>query len=765
MDFSDQLKAFEDAVVDGFYGACGRVLSDHAPDAVTPVLWLLLDHALLLLQAPVFLTATLFNDAGNACRRFSSLSPQDKAFLQVDPTTGVVVARSNADADGFRVELTLIQRPHGEAYAELYLDMAAAQRGCQRLLDAECRRVVSALRRLKENHPPDPSGCEALVIRKDVWERLFDRIGKSLDPIINEFSGSRFFPRDCHGVRRLFVAPRQPFTNDHWEGETALRIVYGAGGMPALYPYTARVFLTPGQVQERDGLSWSDVKQLLPLCQAERSVADTPLTSGIIDFGFIDERRSTEGVSREHYQKHGPSVAERKSIETIIYGEGADKESIFYVPIHIGGLPWVTLFSFHVESREGSPGESRLELLWNRFHIYRDLVPIIAEKASQAIVQAFVDALAETGREHLSQLADRDRFAREVTAGWREVCAAFPYGEVRLTIDSGDEVLELRRARQNLQFYLSISGERHVAFRMLTAKALSEQLAVRLQAAIEARRDERHTLMGLAAHEWVRKLSESISLSENVMEKSADLKEGVSDSTFSCRIDGVLDAICTLYGVLQSDRDLPWVMDKGGLLAGSIHFSDSPPEERDLLFLQDLFEFHARALLNAMPLSGVSVRYHFTAGLQPTRAYDVILRREEPGIAAVWNRIDRKLRFLGAPWPLDAEANGARKDSQSLLSALTLGPRELLRNGLRHGARGSDGVVDFMIDIEIERKMLTARICNAVDSTSVEKIFHDIRRRLNQLQDAIPLSQFTSPTLHDQNVVTEFRINIGNTAQ
>lgn len=114
--------------------------------------------------------------------------------------------------------------------------------------------------------------------------------------------------------------------------------------MAACYGYTARVFLTPTQARER-GLTQQEMDTLGPLGQGARAIADTPLTSGIIDIGLPGERDALKNPnSREHYPQ---TTARLKELEDKIYGPDWRSESIFYVPVHIGGIPWLALFSFH----------------------------------------------------------------------------------------------------------------------------------------------------------------------------------------------------------------------------------------------------------------------------------------------------------------------------------------------------------------------------------------------------------------------------------
>lgn len=113
---------FQDAVVDGFVGACRRVLRGPPHDTTAdkrPILWLLLDHVLLLAQSPVHISASLVDTTGRIRRRFSSLSLQDRAFFGIpalaEDAFDCVVARTKA-GDGTEVVLSLHELPGGGAF-------------------------------------------------------------------------------------------------------------------------------------------------------------------------------------------------------------------------------------------------------------------------------------------------------------------------------------------------------------------------------------------------------------------------------------------------------------------------------------------------------------------------------------------------------------------------------------------------------------------------------------------------------------------------
>ncbi len=466
---------FPNAVVDGFKSACGRVLRGRLTGGGTdprPILWLLADHILLLSPSPAYLTISLVErSTGGILRQFSSLSPQDRAFWNL-PSLSDEEPRSDIAAETQFETATValrLRRIPSDSSQEI-LSSAAAE-GAQHLLEEAGSRVLTALQSLPSDHPDERTARPAPVIAENLWHRHVDLIRTRLDPILTSYGRCELFPQDSHGLTRLFVVPRQPFTDRFWRGQSALRSVQRSSQLrPAEYGYTAGIFLTPTQQAERE-LTEHELEALGPLPNGARAIADTPLTSGIIDIGHPGERAVHNPYSREHYP--GTMEANVKALEDRIYGPEWRSESIFYVPVHIGGVPWLALFSFHREQPTPAAPAS-CDLMWRRYHIYRDIVPTIAEEMAQAVAQAFADALSEAARDHLAIVSDPGLFAERVTSAWKVLSVAFPYGEARLSPKTiGNSVpLCLRLPGRSYTFFLSVAGEEpNVSYRLLDLAA------------------------------------------------------------------------------------------------------------------------------------------------------------------------------------------------------------------------------------------------------------------------------------------------------
>lgn len=121
-----------------------------------------------------------------------------------------------------------------------------------------------------------------------------------------------------------------------------------------------------------------------PLGLHSRSVSDLVFSSGIVDFG----RQASE-------EKWDVSVAgddldeQRRAIEQCVYPSGW---RLFYIPVHVGGTPWLALFTFTPQDPASDPGA------WHHnYSFYRDL----AQKAAALIRQEAHDAYAGLLAKHL----------------------------------------------------------------------------------------------------------------------------------------------------------------------------------------------------------------------------------------------------------------------------------------------------------------------------------------------------------------------------
>lgn len=119
-----------------------------------------------------------------------------------------------------------------------------------------------------------------------------------------------------------------------------------------------------------------------PLGLHSRSVSDLVFSSGIVDFG----RQAREKGWDASVQGDNPD-AQRRNVEKHIYPEGG---RLFYIPIHVGGTPWLSLFTF-------TPKDPASDLAaWHHnYSFYRDLTQKAAALIRQEAHDVYADLLAK----------------------------------------------------------------------------------------------------------------------------------------------------------------------------------------------------------------------------------------------------------------------------------------------------------------------------------------------------------------------------------
>lgn len=142
-----------------------------------------------------------------------------------------------------------------------------------------------------------------------------------------------------------------------------------------------------------------------PVSPRGRSVADSVLTSGCIDFGLPSERYSKDSVGK-HRSWEGEFVTHtRRDFENLFYDRvyGNDKardidHAIFFMPIFIAGVPWMALYTFWPTT--GAVDDDTE--YWDKCYItYRDVRPIVANRLEIAAVEAYEEAVCKIIREQI----------------------------------------------------------------------------------------------------------------------------------------------------------------------------------------------------------------------------------------------------------------------------------------------------------------------------------------------------------------------------
>lgn len=454
---------FHDAVLNAFQGACARSLGNGSGSGggrdVLPVLWLFADHVLLAIQPeePIYLTLTLYAGGGPhavVCR-FSTLSDQDRVHLGI-PVLHETLPRADrqlataAMEDGDDLTLTLtgqrLFRDDGPVYG-LSLAPEWAARGVEALWERALPHLWSAMRQLPHDFPPPMPEGGVAVIAEQQWQAHIGRLRERLDPLLARWStrhlgagssASPLFPPDEQGRPRLFAVTAQPFTDlyPHPQGATTLRLVEGHGGPQARFAYTARMLWTPAQLEDR-GFGGREREALeQPLGPGARAFADSPLSTGIIFIGEAGQR-ADQALTLERYPADCELDRQRGEAEALeaTYGRQSRGESLFYLPVHVGGRPWLALYCFLGPG--GTDPASRLALMWQRLRIYAEVMPLLAHELSDAVQSAYTDTMTRELYHAILEgdLTDLPALCAAISAAWRLASASYPYEALAIFYD------------------------------------------------------------------------------------------------------------------------------------------------------------------------------------------------------------------------------------------------------------------------------------------------------------------------------------------
>ncbi|MDD5094599.1 MAG: hypothetical protein PHV74_09500, partial [Dehalococcoidia bacterium] len=111
----------------------------------------------------------------------------------------------------------------------------------------------------------------------------------------------------------------------------------------------------------------------VPLGEQSRSAADVTFCSGIIDFGREAGDGVWDRVNQEDQLERG-----RQSVERCVYPNEqqtvspsqvqAEGPSLYYIPVHVNGIPWIVLFTF----TPSPSSEQKEQIRWeHNFTFYR----------------------------------------------------------------------------------------------------------------------------------------------------------------------------------------------------------------------------------------------------------------------------------------------------------------------------------------------------------------------------------------------------------
>lgn len=167
-------------------------------------------------------------------------------------------------------------------------------------------------------------------------------------------------------------------------------------------------------------LNFSNVSECIsaleqPLGQHSRSISDFVFSSGIVDFGRAarDNEWDTSVAGDELDEK-------RRIAEQCVYPSGW---RLFYIPIHIGGNPWLALFTF----TQKDPASD--DLAWHHnYSFYRDIVHKAAALIRQEAHDVYADLIAKSLVYHLeSSINQTSTILPNINQDSQKIAQVYPF--------------------------------------------------------------------------------------------------------------------------------------------------------------------------------------------------------------------------------------------------------------------------------------------------------------------------------------------------
>jgi hypothetical protein len=196
------------------------------------------------------------------------------------------------------------------------------------------------------------------------------------------------------------------------------------------FNFTAGLLLSKSQregIRKRLNLAESDssldeMEQCLGL--NSRSCADGLFCSGVVDF--------SSKAGRPGWDVAGDAPDKRRvEVEKLVYRQlwRSEQASLFYVPIHVGGTPWLALFTHSSED----PHED--EASWrHNYRFYRDVIPTLAHRIRTSAKEAYLQKLTKKFTESLKPWnIEKHAVAQNISRTWARLAQAYPFPLVELS--------------------------------------------------------------------------------------------------------------------------------------------------------------------------------------------------------------------------------------------------------------------------------------------------------------------------------------------
>ncbi len=423
-------------ILDSFSGSCGRLLrAGHANAAI----WLLVDHIILLFQLPIYLNLAV-REGARWQLVYSSLPDPDRAFLGLPA----------ADEEVEHIESTFVvyTKDRHLAVGVFALPSASPARKIDGLLPpTETRAIRETISELLHRFRDEADGN----ILKTDWQsyvastrlRESDTTSAPKKPDVVKLQSAVGSVLDAVGKSRLTESASGRGTNlfavARFPARARSVVPPKAPLAPQLrsrarvdYQYSLKLLLSPEQCDWLRAHNEDPEHLSEPIPYGSRSIADTPIAQGNVDFSVRNERRRDFPGARQYYSSWPAESKARKTAEDSLYqlafdgDDATGEETLFYVPVHLSGIPWLALFTFN----RGSRGQ---ESMMRNYHLYRDLVPLLSESVSLACQNAFGESLADAATSAFEEKRGLSDFIDVANEGWQLLSGLYPYGAPRLS--------------------------------------------------------------------------------------------------------------------------------------------------------------------------------------------------------------------------------------------------------------------------------------------------------------------------------------------
>jgi hypothetical protein len=198
------------------------------------------------------------------------------------------------------------------------------------------------------------------------------------------------------------------------------------------FNYTAGLLLGEQQIaslqtwrtRPESGLSAEEIFRRIeiPLGEHSRSIADSVFSSGSIDF-------SGESAGTGRDQSGDESDIQRQQAEDLVYSNIVKQHRVFYIPIHVDGVPWLALFTLTNMTHRAD--EQWVSWMHN-YHVYRTVIPKVAARLRSGAQAVYLRLVGESFANGLRSYSSPEKFLRSVNEAWLKLSCVYPFQSIAL---------------------------------------------------------------------------------------------------------------------------------------------------------------------------------------------------------------------------------------------------------------------------------------------------------------------------------------------